>query len=104
MVLFHPVDHKRNDDPNKALVPVSQLAGCQLCMVSGPRTGAKTMAELVAKAKADPTSASFGSSGNGTVPHFLGLMIGEATGIDVQHGPFQGGDPAMSAVLGGYIG
>ena len=38
------------------------------------------------------------------MPHFLGLMIGETAGIDLQHVPFQGGAPAMTALMGGHIG
>jgi tripartite-type tricarboxylate transporter receptor subunit TctC len=104
VVLYPHVYRKLNYDVNKDLVPVSQLASFQFCVVSGPKTQVKSMAELVAKAKADPASASFGSSGNGTVPHFLGLMIGEAAGIDFQHVPFQGGAPSMNALVGGHIG
>ena len=88
VVLFPHVFCKLNYDPVKDLAPISQLASFQFCVVSGPKTGAKTMAELVSKAKADPTTATFGSSGNGTVPHFLGLMVGEAAGIDFQHIPY----------------
>jgi tripartite-type tricarboxylate transporter receptor subunit TctC len=104
VVLFPHVYRKLNYDVNRDLVPISQLAGFQFCVVSGPKSNVKTMAELVAKAKADPSTASYGSSGNGTVPHFLGLMIGEAAGIDFQHVPFQGGAPAMTALIGGHIG
>jgi tripartite-type tricarboxylate transporter receptor subunit TctC len=104
VVLFPHVFRKLSYDPVKDLAPVSQLASFQFCVVSGPKTGAKTMAELVAKAKADPSSATYGSSGNGTVPHFLGLMVGDAAGIEFQHIPYQGGAPAMQALLGGHIG
>ena len=104
VVLFPHVFKKLNYDVNKDLAPISQLASFQFCVVSGPKSNVKTMAELVARAKADPSTASYGSSGNGTVPHFLGLMIGEAVGIDMQHVPFQGGAPAMTALMGGHIG
>jgi len=104
VVLFPHVFRKLNYDINKDLAPISQLASFQFCVVAGPKTGAKSMAELVAKAKADPSTASYGSSGNGTVPHFLGLMIGESAGIDFQHVPFQGGAPAMTALMGGHVG
>ena len=104
VVLFPHVFKKLNYDVNKDLAPISQLASFQFCVVSGPKSNAKTMAELVARAKADPSTATYGSSGNGTVPHFLGLMIGEAAGIDLQHVPFQGGAPAMTALMGGHIG
>ena len=104
VVLFPHVYKKLSYDVNKDLAPISQLAGFQFCVVSGPKSNVKTMAELVARAKADPSTASYGSSGNGTVPHFLGLMIGDAVGIDFQHVPFQGGAPAMTALMGGHIG
>ncbi len=104
VVLFPHVFRKLSYDPVKDLSPISQLASFQFCVVSGPRTGAKSMAEMIAKAKAEPATATYGSSGNGTVPHFLGLMVGEAAGIDFQHIPYQGGAPAMQALLGGHIG
>ena len=104
VVLFPLVFKKLGYDPVKDLAPISQLAGFQFGIVSGPRTGVKTVAEMLAKAKADPSTATYGSSGNGTVPHFLGLMIGDAAGIEFQHVPYQGGAPAMTALLGGHIG
>ena len=73
-------------------------------MVSGPKTNVKNIAEMRALAKSDPNSTSFGSSGNGTVPHFLGIMLGDAAGIPMNHVPFQGGAPAMNALLGGHVG
>jgi len=104
VVLFPHVFRKLGYDPVKDLAPVSQLASFQFCIVSGPKTGVKTIAEMLAKAKADPSTATYGSSGNGTVPHFLGLMLGDAAGIDFQHVPYQGGAPAMTALMGGHIG
>ena len=104
VVLFPHVYKNLNYDVNKDLAPISQLASFQFCVVSGPKSNVKTMAEMVARAKADPSTANYGSSGNGTVPHFLGLMIGEAAGIELQHVPYQGGAPAMNALLGGHIG
>ena len=104
VVLFPHVFRKLSYDPVKDLSPISQLASFQFCVVSGPRTNVKSMAEMIAKAKADPGSATYGSSGNGTVPHFLGLMISDAAGIDFQHIPYQGAAPAVQALLGGHIG
>ena len=104
VVLFPHVYKKLNYDPVKDLTPISQLASFQFCIVSGPKTNVKNMAEMRALAKTDPTSTSFGSSGNGTVPHFLGIMLGDAAGIAMNHVPFQGGAPAMNALLGGHVG
>jgi tripartite-type tricarboxylate transporter receptor subunit TctC len=104
VVLFPHVFKKLSYDVNKDLAPISQLAGFQFAVVSGPKSNVKTVAEMLAKAKADPSMASYGSSGNGTVPHFLGVMIGDAAGVSLQHVPYQGGAPAMNALLGGHIG
>ncbi len=104
VVLFPHVYKKLGYDPVKDLAPISQLAGFQFCVVSGPKSNVRNVAEMLAKAKADPSTATYGSSGNGTVPHFLGLMIGDAAGIDFQHVPYQGGAPAMTALMGGHIG
>ena len=87
VVLFPRVYKKLNCAVNKDLAPISQLAGFQFWVVSGPKSNARTLAELVARAKADPCTASYGSSGKSTVPHFLGLMIGDAVGIDLQQCP-----------------
>ncbi len=104
VVLFPHVYKKLGYDPVKDLAPISQLAGFQFCVVSGPKSNVRNVTEMLAKAKADPSTATYGSSGNGTVPHFLGLMIGDAAGIDFQHVPYQGGAPAMTALMGGHIG
>ena len=104
VVLFPHVFKKLGYDPVKDLAPISQLASFQFGIVSGPASGVKTVAEMLAKAKADPSTATYGSSGNGTVPHFLGLMLGDAAGINFQHVPYQGGAPAMNALVGGHIG
>jgi tripartite-type tricarboxylate transporter receptor subunit TctC len=104
VVLFPLVFRKLGYDVNKDLAPVSQLAGFQFAVVSGPRSNVKSVAELLAKVKADPTVATYGTSGNGTVPHFLGVMMGQAAGVELQHVPYQGGAPAMTALLGGHVG
>lgn len=104
VVLFPHVFRKLGYDPVKDLAPISQLASFQFAVVSGPKTQVKSIAEMIAKAKADPTGATYGSSGNGTVPHFLGVMLADTAGVALQHVPFQGGAPAMNALLGGHIG
>jgi len=104
VVLFPHVFKRLSYDVNKDLAPVSQLAGFQFAVVSGPKSGVKNIAEMLAKAKSAPDTANYGSSGNGTVPHFIGVMLAEAAGVPLQHVPYQGGAPAMTALLGGHIG
>ncbi len=104
VVLFPLVFKKLGYDALKDLAPVSQLASFQFAIVAGPKSGAKSVAEMISKAKADASTATYATSGNGTVPHFLGLMLGQAADIELQHVPYQGGAPAMTALLGGHVG
>ena len=104
VVLFPHVFKKLGYDPVKDLTPISQLAAFQFAVVSGPQSNVKNIAEMLAAGKRDPNSMTYGTSGNGTVPHFLGVMLGDAAGVAMQHVPFQGGAPAMNALMGGHTG
>ncbi|MEO5670849.1 MAG: tripartite tricarboxylate transporter substrate-binding protein [Ramlibacter sp.] len=104
MVLYPHVYKKLDYDAVKDFTPISQIAAFQFGVVSGPATGAKTVAEMLAKAKADPKGATYGSPGLGSLPHFMGVLMEQSTGIALTHIPFQGGAPANTALLGGHIG
>lgn len=104
MVLFPHVYKKLDYDAVKDFTPISQIARFQFGVVSGPATKAKNIADMIAKTKSDPTSASYGTPGAGTLPHFMGVLLEQSTGISLNHVPFQGGAPANNALLGGHIG
>ena len=104
MVLFPHAYKKLDYDAVKDFTPVSQIARVQFGVVSGPASGAKNVAEMLAKAKADPKSATYGSPGLGTLPHFMGVLLEQSAGVPMTHVPFQGGAPANTALLGGHIG
>jgi tripartite-type tricarboxylate transporter receptor subunit TctC len=104
MVLFPHVYKKLDYDAVKDFTPVSQIARFQFGVVSGPASNVKNVAEMVAKAKTDPNSASYGTPGAGTLPHFMGVLMEQSAGINLNHIPFQGGAPANTALLGGHIG
>ena len=104
MVLFPHVYKKLGYDPVKDFTPVSQIASFQFGVVSGPATNVKSIAEMVAKAKTDTASASYGTPGAGTLPHFMGVLLEQSAGISLNHVPFQGGAPANNALAGGHIG
>jgi len=104
MVLFPHVYKKLDYDAVKDFTPISQIARFQFGVVSGPASNVKTVAEMVAKAKSDPNSASYGTPGAGTLPHFMGVLMEQSAGINLNHIPFQGGAPANTALLGGHIG
>ena len=103
MVIFPHVYKKLDYDPVKSFTPISLMTRLQFAVVSGPAGNVKTVAEMLAKAKADPKNATYGSSGLGTLPHFLGVLLEQSSGVPLMHVPFQGGAPANTALLGGHI-
>ncbi len=104
MVLFPHVYKKLDYDPIKDFTPVSLLARFQFGVVSGPASGAKDVREMLAKARTDPKNATYGSPGLGSLPHLMGVLLEQSTGVSMLHVPFQGGAPANTALLGGQIG
>ena len=103
MVLFPHVYKKLDYDAVKDFTPVSQIARFQFGVVAGPSSGVKTIGEMLAKAKAQPGVSSYGTPGSGTLPHFMGVLMEQSSGIQLNHVPFQGGAPANNALLGGHI-
>ena len=104
MVLFPHVYKKLDYDAVKDFTPISQIARFQFGVVSGPASNVKSIAEMSDKAKSDPATASYGTPGAGTLPHFMGVLLEQSAGINLNHIPFQGGAPANNALLGGHIG
>lgn len=103
MVLFPHVYKKLDYDAVKDFTPVSLIANFQFGVVAGPASKAKNVAEMVASAKAQPGVASYGTPGQGTLPHFMGVLFEQQVGAKLNHVPFQGGGPANTALLGGHI-
>lgn len=90
-------------DPVKDLVPVSLTSWGQLLLVSHPRFGFKTAADLVAAAKAQPGKLNYASPGVGT-PHHLSMeMFKQTAGVFLTHIPYRGTGPAVTDLLGGQV-
>ncbi|OYU31217.1 MAG: hypothetical protein CFE39_09520 [Comamonadaceae bacterium PBBC2] len=103
MVLFPHVYKKLDYDAVKDFTPISQIARFQFGVVAGPASGVKSVAEMLAKARAKPGESSYGTPGAGTLPHFMGVLMEQSAGVQLNHVPFQGGAPANNALLGGHI-
>ncbi|MBB6564127.1 tripartite-type tricarboxylate transporter receptor subunit TctC [Acidovorax soli] len=72
-------------------------------LVVNPSLPVKSVAELIAHAKAHPGKLSFGSSGPGSAHHLAGELLNERAGIDMVHVPYKGGNPAMTDLIGGSL-
>ena len=62
-----------------------------------------SLADLVAYAKANPDKLNYGSGGNGSAGHLAGEMLKKEAGISAVHIPYNGGNPAQLALLGGQV-
>jgi tripartite-type tricarboxylate transporter receptor subunit TctC len=89
--------------PIGELVPVTQVITFPLAFAVGPDHPAHSIQEFVAWAKDHPSRADFGTQGAGGLPHFFGVMIGQATGINIIHIPYKGLAPLVGDLIGGQI-
>ncbi|HUQ27316.1 MAG TPA: tripartite tricarboxylate transporter substrate binding protein [Usitatibacter sp.] len=90
-------------DLEKDLVPVTTAAIFPDVLVAAARVPAKTLAELIAYAKANPGKINCGSAGNGTSRHLSCEMFNLQAGIQATHVPYKGTGPATAALLAGEI-
>jgi tripartite-type tricarboxylate transporter receptor subunit TctC len=72
-------------------------------LVVHPSVPARTVAEFIAYAKANPGKVSFASSGTGASPHMSGELFKAMTGIDMVHVPYRGAGPAMTDLIPGRV-
>jgi tripartite-type tricarboxylate transporter receptor subunit TctC len=85
------------------IIPVAMLSQLPLVMEVNPALPAKTVAEFVAYAKANPGKVSMASSGVGTPQHITGELFKLMTGVEMLHVPYRGGAPALTDLLGGQV-
>jgi tripartite-type tricarboxylate transporter receptor subunit TctC len=89
-------------DPLKSFVPVGMISSVPFVLAVAPHVPAKTLAELVANAKANPGKLNFGAP-TGTLPHLTGEMFKIRAGIDIVHVPYKGAATAITDVLSGEM-
>lgn len=90
-------------DPIKDFSPVSLAAWGTLMLVANPKTGIRTMQELIAQSKARPGSVTYGSPGVGT-PHHMAMELFKAqTGLFMLHVPYRGSAGYIQDILSGEL-
>lgn len=92
-----PFDAQRN------FTPVAMVGRGPFALAVPPDSPMRSIADLVAAARAQPGQINFGSAGIGTTPHLVVELLRERTGTELTHVPFRGGAPAVTALLGGQI-
>ncbi len=92
-----PFDYIRDFDPVALVSLVPNI------LVVTPSLPVKTMADVIAYARAQPAGIDIASSGNGTLQHLSLELFRFMTGIKVTHVPYRGGGPAVNDVIAGQI-
>lgn len=90
-------------DPLKDLTPVSLVASAPLALVVSANSPYKTVADLVAAAKAQPDAINYATSGNGTVAHLATELFQKAAGVKLTHVPYKGASQGINDVIGGQV-
>ncbi|MFZ9508943.1 MAG: tripartite tricarboxylate transporter substrate binding protein [Burkholderiaceae bacterium] len=90
-------------DISKELLPVAMMGSVPNILVAHPSLGVDNLAQLIAKAKADPGKITFASSGNGTSPHLSGELLAFMAGVRMLHVPYKGSSPAVVDLLAGQV-
>ena len=90
-------------DTFKDFTPISLLASSPNILLVRADSPYKTLADLLAQARAKPGSLSYGMAGNGTSTHLAGELLKNLAHVDIVAIPYKGGGPAMNDLLGGQI-
>lgn len=95
---------KLSYDPTKDFAPVSLVAVVPNVLVTNStQPNVKTVADVIANAKAQPGKLTYASAGNGTSIHLAGEVFTSMAKIDMQHVPYKGSGPAVTDLLGGQV-
>jgi tripartite-type tricarboxylate transporter receptor subunit TctC len=89
--------------PLKDLALITQIVSVPEILVVNEKVPAKTLAELVALAKAEPGKLVYASTGHGGMPHMAMELFRLTAGIQLVHTPYTGAAPAVNDLLGGHV-
>ncbi len=90
-------------DPLKDLTPVTASGGVSNVLIVHPDNPAKTVADLLAQARAKPGELTFSSGGVGTSHHMSGVLLELRTGVKLQHVPYRATPAGIQAVANGEV-
>jgi tripartite-type tricarboxylate transporter receptor subunit TctC len=91
-------------DMEKSFAPITVVARFPNVMVVHPSLGVKTIAELIAKAKANPGKIDFATSGVGSTSHLCMSLFMAMAGIEMNHIPYKGTSQSLQDILTGRVG
>jgi len=102
-LLTAPLIYKNAGYTAATFAPVAGVSETAEVLAVHPSIAAKSVAELVSLAKAQPGKLRFGSAGTGSLPHLEGELLKVRAQIDMVHVPYRGGGPALVGLLGNEV-
>jgi len=90
-------------DPRKDFAGIGLIGMAPSVLAVNPSVPARSVADLIGTAKAEPGKIQYGSPGIGTTNHLAGELLAAMTGIKITHIPYKGTGPAITDLLGGHI-
>lgn len=105
MAVYPHIFNKLGYDALRDFVPVTPVVNMEFGYVASTSAapGVKTLREYVQWVRANPGNGNYGAVGSGSIPHFLGFLLGRAGRIQLNHVPFNGAAPHLQALNGGQI-
>jgi tripartite-type tricarboxylate transporter receptor subunit TctC len=105
ITLFPHIFKKLEYDSVTDFTPVAPVTKSALVVSVGPAVPAdvKTVKGFIEWAKANPSKANFGTTGSGGTPHFVGVMLANASNTSLTAVHYRGGAPALQDLMGGHV-
>lgn len=106
VITQYPSVYKRlSYDPVKDFAPIGQVGTYPLFISVGPAVPetVQSIKDYVSWARQNPKGAFFGSPAAGSTPHFVGIMLGRASGVELSHVGYRGDAPGIQDLLGGQL-
>jgi tripartite-type tricarboxylate transporter receptor subunit TctC len=106
MLMIYPHIYKKLAyDAFADVTAVTLACTFDFALAAGPAVPAeiKTVPEFLAWCKANPASANFGSPASGSVPHFIGVLLGQSAGLELKHVAYRGTQPAIQDLVAGQV-
>jgi tripartite-type tricarboxylate transporter receptor subunit TctC len=102
-LIISPMLYKTAGYDASSFTPIALTTDTPQLLVINPTLPFKTVAELVAYAKANPGKLNYSTGGSGTIPHLAAELFKRATGTNIVHVPYKGGGPALTGIVAGEV-
>jgi tripartite-type tricarboxylate transporter receptor subunit TctC len=102
-LIISPIIYKTAGYDAASFAPIALIAETPQLLVINAQLPFKSVAELVAYAKANPGKLNYSTGGSGTLPHLAAELFKKTTGINIVHVPYKGGGPALTGVMAGEV-